>query len=153
MLPMSEDRRRPERLLRRHQQRPRARARPYPRLRPRPTSRRASPLSLPTTAGDTDASASADLSAIMCASIESSGDSDLLINYQLLACSVCIASRMPVEHKAIISFFKYWLNVNKRKQLGINIDTFPLQYVRLVITFVMNIFLYFGQTLRNALLG
>lgn len=77
MLPMSEDRRRPERLLRRHQQRPRARARPYPRLRPRPTSRLDSLLSLPITAGDTDASASADLSAIICASIESSGDSDL----------------------------------------------------------------------------
>ena len=92
MLPMREDRRRPERRLRRHQQRrPLGRARPYPRLRARPrappAARPAFPA-LPTAAGATaglaasllsDAVCSADLSAIMWVSMSSSGDSELLM--------------------------------------------------------------------------
>lgn len=100
VLPMSEDRRRPDRRLRRHQQR-RPRMRPYPRLRARPTSRRA-PLTpacpaLPTTAGvdllvvaftppPFPASCSADRSAIICAARSSSGDSELFAKYTITKC-------------------------------------------------------------------
>lgn len=91
MLPMREDRRRPERRLRRHQQR-RPRARPYPRLRPRPTSLVAAEsavapapalasaslaYALPNNAGADEPPFSADRSAIMWASNSLNGDSEL----------------------------------------------------------------------------
>lgn len=96
MLPMREDRRRPERRLRRHQQR-RPRARPYPRLRPRPTSLAVAvasasavvpapaPLAYPllTTAGADEPPFSADRSAIMWASNTSNGDSELKQDYEI----------------------------------------------------------------------